>query len=134
MVKQQANYPTPDYPMEMIAPISQNFVKQPANYFADMKTVDLFDAIDQMAVLLDKPMPGKESHCLERIDRNNCIVDNDGSILAMSIVKPKIKTHEATAYENYGPEEWRDKHAKKKLRCMKYVPFHKKCALIFENG
>lgn len=120
--------------MQMPGPVYQNFVKQPAKYFADLKTVDLNDAIDQMAALLDKPMPGKESHCLERIDGNDCIVDNDGSILGVGIVKPKIKPREATAYENHGPEEWRDKHTKKKLRCMKYVPVHKKCVLIFENG
>lgn len=53
-----------------------------------------------MAALLDRPMPGKISRCLERVDGNDCIVDNDGSILALGIVKPKIKPREATAYED----------------------------------
>jgi len=120
--------------MPQAAPIYQNFVKQPAKYFADTKTVDLNDAIDQMAALLDKPLPGKESHCLEKLNENDCIVDNDGSILGLGIVKPKIKPREATAYEDKGPEEWRETYPKKKLRCMKYVPAHKKCVLVFENG
>lgn len=99
-----------------------------------MKSVDLNDAIDQMAALLDKPLPGKNSHCLEKLHENDCIVDNDGSILGLGIVKPKIKPREATAYEDKGPEEWRETYPKKKLRGMKYVPAHKKCVLVFENG
>lgn len=84
----------------MAAPVYQNFVKPPAKFFDDLKTVDLNDAIDQMAALLDKPMPDKQSHCLERIDGNDCIVDNDGSILGLGIVKPKIKPREATCYQD----------------------------------
>ena len=86
-----------------------------------------------MAALLDRPMPGKISRCLEKLYENDCIVDNDGSILGLGIVKPKIKPREATAYEDKGSEEWNDPYNKKKVRCLKYVPVHKKCLIFFEN-
>lgn len=93
-------------PNPMPAPLIQNFLKQPARYFEVMKTVELTDAIDQIPSLSDKLMPGKDSHILERTNGDDCIVDNDGSILALGLVKPKIKPREATNYEDVLPEEW----------------------------
>jgi hypothetical protein len=114
--------------------MEQNFVKQPAKFFTDLKTVDLNDAIDHMAALLDKPIPEKQSHCLERIDGNDCIIDNDGSFMGVGIVKPKIKPRGTFSCEDFIPEECKESYPKNKLRCMKYLPAHKKCILIFENG
>jgi hypothetical protein len=87
-----------------------------------------------MAALLDKPIPEKQSHCLERIDGNDCIIDNDGSFMGLGIIKPKIKIRETLGHEEVGSEESKESYQKKKLRCMKYIPAHKKCILIFENG
>jgi hypothetical protein len=94
--------------MPLVAPVYQNFVRPPAKFFENLKTVDLNDAIDHMAALLDKPIPDKKSHCLEKIDGNDCIVDNDGGVLGLGIVKPKIKPRVATQYDDEGPEEWRE--------------------------
>lgn len=119
-------------PVPVAAPLIQNFLKQPAKFFADMKTVELTDVIDQIPSLSDKVMPGKDSHVLERTNGDDCIVDNDGSILALGLVKPKIKPREATNYEDQLPDDW--KYADKKLKCIQYVPAHKKCILVFASG
>lgn len=97
-----------------------------------MKSVELTQVIDMVPSISDKPMPGKDSRVLEKTNGDDCIVDNDGSILALGIVKPKIKPREATSFEDQLPQEWM--YENKKLRCIQHVPEYKKCVLVYSNG